>query len=398
LIEDMKRLPAGIWALGFVSLFMDISSEMIHGLLPVFLVTALGASPVMVGLIEGVGEATANFAKIFSGTLSDLTGKRKPLAILGYGLGALSKPFFALAPGPAFVLGARFADRVGKGLRGAPRDALVADLAPPGMAGAAYGLRQSLDSVGAFVGPGLAMVLMWALADNFRAVFWVAVIPGAVAVLILALAVREPPRPAEFAPPPKLDRATLARLPRAFWSVVAAGAVLTLARMSEAFAILRAEDLGLALGLSPMILVVMNIVSSAVTYPVGVLSDRIGRKRLLALGFGALIAAHLTLAAAAGLAAVFLGAALWGLHLALSQGLLSALVADTAPAELRGTAFGLFNLASGAALLAASLAAGALWETIGPEATFLAAAAFAALGLMAFLFAARRRPPPDPEL
>jgi MFS family permease len=390
-LTGMKRLPAGIWALGLVSLCMDISSEMIHGLLPVFLVTTLGASPLLVGLIEGVGEATANFAKVFSGALSDLTGRRKPLAVLGYGLAALSKPLFALAPGPAWVLGARFADRVGKGIRGAPRDALVADLAPEGMAGAAYGLRQSLDNVGAFVGPGLAMLIMWATAENFRAVFWVAVIPATAAVLILLLAVREPPRPAELPPPPKLDRAMLCRLPRAFWTVVAAGALLTLARMSEAFAILRAEDLGLALALSPMILVVMNAVSSVVTYPVGVLSDRIGRRGLLALGFGALIAAHLTLAAASGLAAVFAGAALWGLHLALSQGLLAALVADTAPAELRGTAFGLFNLASGAALLFASLTAGGLWAVIGPEATFLAAAGFAALGLAAFLLAARRK-------
>lgn len=394
----MKRLPTGIWALGLVSLFMDISSEMIHGLLPVFLVTALGASPVMVGLIEGIGEATANVVKVFSGALSDLTGKRKPLAVLGYGLGALSKPFFALAPGPGFVLAARFTDRIGKGIRGAPRDALVADLAPRGMAGAAYGLRQSLDSVGAFLGPGLAMLLMWATAEDFRAVFWLAVIPGVLSVLILLLAVREPPRPAEFAPPPRLDRAALARLPRAFWTVVAAGAVLTLARMSEAFAILRAEDLGLALALSPMILVAMNLVYSAVSYPVGVLSDRIGRRGLLALGFGTLIVAHLTLAAAPGLPAVFAGAALWGLHLALSQGLLAALVADTAPPELRGTAFGLFNLASGAALLAASLAAGTLWAAIGPEATFLAAAAFAGLGLAAFLLAAPRPAPPGPDL
>ncbi|MFN3938389.1 MAG: MFS transporter [Gemmobacter sp.] len=392
----MQRLPGSIWALGFVSLFMDISSEMIHGLLPVFLVVGLGASPLIVGLIEGIGEATANVTKLFSGVLADLTRRRKALAVIGYGLGALSKPVFALAPSAGWVLAARFADRVGKGIRGAPRDALVADLAPPGMVGAAFGLRQAIDNVGAFLGPLLAIALMWVLADDFRTVFWLAAIPGALAVLVLVLAVREPPPAADRPPPPRLDRATLGRLPRLYWLTVGAGAILTLARFTEAFVILRAEDLGLALALSPLILVAVNLVSSALTYPVGVLSDRIGRRGLLAGGFGALIAADLVLATAPGLTAVFAGAALWGLHLALSQGLLAALVADTAPAGLRGTAFGAFNLVNGLALFLASVIAGALWAAYGPAVTFWAGAGLATLGLGAFLIAGRaaRRPAP----
>jgi MFS family permease len=389
----MPRLPGSIWALGLVSLFMDVSSEMIHGLMPVFLVVVLGASPIIVGLIEGVAEATANIVKLFSGMLSDLTRRRKALAVAGYALAALSKPVFALAGSPAWVLGARFADRVGKGIRAAPRDALVADLAPPGMVGAAFSLRQAIDNVGALLGPLLAMALMWAFADDFRLVFWLAVIPAGIAVAILVLAVREPPPATALPRAPRLDRATLARLPRLYWLTVGAGAVLTLARFSEAFVILRAEDLGLALALSPLILVTVNIVSSVVTYPVGVLSDRIGRRGLVACGFGVLVVADVVLAAAQGLAAVFAGAALWGLHLALTQGLLAALVADSAPAALRGTAFGAFNLASGLALLAASVLAGALWQALGPAATFWAGAMLVLLGLAAFLAAARGTPP-----
>ncbi|MDO8267175.1 MAG: MFS transporter [Moraxellaceae bacterium] len=188
------RLPAAIWALGFVSLLMDISSEMIHSLLPVFMVTVLGTSMWAVGLIEGAAEATALIVKVFSGVLSDYWGKRKPLAVLGYGLGAASKPLFALATTSGMVLAARLIDRVGKGMRGAPRDALVADLAPPGMRGAAFGLRQSLDTVGAFVGPLLAMGLMLLWANDFRAIFWVAMVPGFLAVALLLFGVQEPER------------------------------------------------------------------------------------------------------------------------------------------------------------------------------------------------------------
>jgi len=376
-------LPKSIWALGFVSMFMDISSEMVHSLLPVFLVTVLGASAATVGLIEGIGEATASISKLFSGWLSDWLGKRKALTVIGYGLGALSKPLFALAPTAAWVLAARFSDRVGKGIRGAPRDALVGDLAPPGLRGAAYGLRQSLDTVGAFAGPLLAMALMALLADDFRLVFWIAVVPGAIAVAILVLSVRDPPaaRPPGDAQAP-IRWADLARLGSLFWGVVVVGTVLTLARFSEAFLILRAESAGLPLALVPLVLVVMNVVYAASAYPMGALSDRHDRRPVLTAGFLVLILADLVLAFAPGIWTVMIGIALCGLHMGMTQGLLAALVADAAPIELRGSAFGLFNFASGVALLLASVIAGLLWELIGSSATFLAGAAFAAIGLV----------------
>ena len=392
-LATRAKLPGSIWALGFVSLFMDISSEMIHSLLPVFLVVVLGASAATVGFIEGVAEATASLTKLLSGGLSDRLGKRKALTAVGYALGAISKPFFALAPTPALVLAARFTDRVGKGIRGAPRDALVSDLAPPGLRGAAYGLRQSLDTIGAFVGPLLALSLMAAFADDFRRVFWLAVIPALAAVAILLFGVHEPTvtRPVRTGPGP-IRWGELARAGRLFWGVVAVGAILTLARFSEAFLILRAEGAGLPTRLVPLVLVIMNVVYAASAYPIGALSDRLDRWKLLGSGFAILIAADLVLAFAPGLWTVMIGVALWGLHMGMTQGLMAALVADAAPAALRGTAFGIFHLASGVALLMASLIAGLLWDRVGPHATFLAGVVFTTLGLVGAVTLSRRRP------
>jgi MFS family permease len=391
----LAALPRTVVVVGLVSLLMDTSSELIHSLLPVFLVGVLGASAAVVGLIEGIGEATAAIAKVFSGVLSDRAGRRKPLTAAGYGLAALSKPLFALASTPGLVLLARFIDRVGKGIRGAPRDALIADVTPPAARGAAYGLRQALDSVGAVLGPLLALLLMLLYAGDFRAVFWWAVVPGALAFLLVLFAVHEPPsaqpRPRPQANPLRL--AELRHLSRAFWGTVAAGVVFTLARFSEAFLVLRADDAGLPPALLPLVMVGMNVVYAALAAPAGALSDRIGRRRLLLLAMGLLVAADVALALpAGGLIAVFIGVGLWGAHLAFSQGLLSALVADTGPADRRGTAFGVFNLATGVALLAASALAGVLWEAVGPSATFLAGAAFAIAA--ALLLTALPRPRP----
>ena len=376
------RLPAGIWALGFVSLLMDVSSEMIHSLLPVFMVTVLGASMLTVGLIEGVAEATALMVKVFSGALSDYWGKRKPLAVLGYGLGALSKPLFALATAIEPVLMARLLDRVGKGIRGAPRDALVADIAPPAMRGAAFGLRQSLDTVGAFIGPLLAMGLMLLWANDFRAVFWVAVVPAVLAVVVLLVGVREPARPPATVRGNPIRRDMLRRLSRAYWWVVAIGAVFTLARFSEAFLVLRAVQGGLALAWTPLVLVGMNLVYALGAYPFGKLADRMSHRQLLAWGLLALILADALLAWSNHWAWVWAGISLWGLHLAMTQGLLATMVAHTAPAELRGTAFGFFNLMSGIAMLLASVLAGLLWDQYGASLTFIAGAVFSTLALL----------------
>jgi len=386
-----RRIPSGIWALGFVSLLMDVSSEMIHALLPVYLVVGLGATALAVGIIEGIAEATAAITKIFSGALSDRIGRRKELAALGYGLAAFTKPVFPLAPTIAWLVAARFIDRVGKGIRGAPRDALVADLSPPELRGASFGLRQTLDTVGAFLGPLLAIGLMGLFADDFVAVFWVAVVPAFLSFGLIVLAVHEPARPAgarRVRHP--LSRAELGLLGRAYWWVVGVAALFTLARFSEAFLILRAESAGLPLMLVPAVLVVMNIAYAASAYPVGALSDRVDRVRLLMVGLGLLIAADLALAFAPGLGGIACGVVLWGLHMGFTQGLLAALVADAVPAELRGTAYGMFNLVTGLAMLAASVIAGALWDWVGPAWTFLAGAAFAA-ATIAGLVPVRRR-------
>lgn len=377
-----RAAPRTVWALGFVSLLMDVSSEMIHGLLPAFLVGTLGASAVALGMIEGVTEATASVVKVFSGWLSDRLGKRKLLALFGYALGALSKPLFPLAGDPFHLLVARFIDRVGKGIRGAPRDALVADVTPPAIRGAAYGLRQALDTVGAITGPLVAIALMALLANDIRAVMWWSLVPGLMAVAALALFVREPEKHVmqrEGGPPVRIS--ALGRLGGGYWLVIAVAAVFHLARFSEAFLILKAQDVGLSLGMTPIVLVVMSLVYAVVSTPAGDLSDSIGRRVVLAAGLVALVAADVVLASAHSVAGALIGAALWGLHMGLSQGLLSALVADHAPAGLRGTAFGVFGLSTGVAVLAASTIAGELWEHLGPSATFATGAVFAGLAL-----------------
>jgi MFS family permease len=390
-------LPAGIWALGLVSMFMDISSELIHSLLPVFMATVLGASMTTIGLVEGVAEATAAITKIFSGTISDYLGKRKLLAALGYGLAAVTKPIFPLAPTIGWVFAARFMDRIGKGIRGAPRDALVADIAPCNLRGAAYGLRQSLDSIGALMGPLAAVVLMVWLANDIRAVLWVAVAPAFIAVALLVFGVHDPERTevsSGIRSPVTFTDAM--RLPRRYWLIVLLGAVFTLARFSEAFLVLRAQSVGLTLGYVPLVLVVMNVFYTATAYPAGVAADRHRQRILLIAGLAMLVAADLVLAAAASPLLAFIGAALWGMHMGLTQGLFTKLVADTAPEKFRGTAFGIFNLVSGGGLLLASVVAGMLWSTFGAAVTFLAGAAFAMVavcGLLAF----RRKPHPFQE-
>ena len=386
-------IPRGIWVLGFVSMLMDISSEMVHSLLPMFLVGSLGVSVLVVGLIEGLAEATALIVKVFSGSLSDYLGKRKGLAVLGYALGALSKPLFALSSGAGLVITARLIDRVGKGIRGAPRDALVADIAPPEVRGAAFGLRQSLDTVGAFTGPLLAVGLMLLWANDFRAVFWVAVIPGLLSVLLLMVGVTEPERHADAPRTNPINRANMRRLSAAYWWVVGIGAVFTLARFSEAFLVLRAQQLGVAMAWVPLVMVAMNLVYAASAYPFGWLSDRVSHSRLLVAGLLVLILADAVLAVSTDWVSLLIGVALWGVHMGMTQGLLATMVADTAPADLRSSAFGLFNLVSGVAMLVASVVAGWLWETQGASFTFVGGGVFAVLALL--VLGLRPQPPAE---
>jgi MFS family permease len=389
-VSDVTRIPAGVWVLGFVSLLMDVSSEMIHSLLPVFMVTGLGASALVVGIVEGIAEATALIVKVFSGALSDFLGRRKALTVAGYGLAALSKPLFALATTVNVVLAARFMDRVGKGIRGAPRDALIADLTPASIRGAAYGLRQSLDTIGAFLGPLLAIALMIAFAGDFQSVFWVAALPAVLSVGLLMVGIRESER-AVGAPQPvnPLRASVLRTLPAAFWWVVLAGGVFTLARFSEAFLLLRTQEQGLPDAYAPAVLVLMNLVFALTAYPMGRLADRINPMRLLGAGLAVLVGADLAIAWSESLAVTAVGVGLWGLHMGMTQGVLAAMVAASAPDHLRGTAFGMFNLIAGVAMLIASILAGWLWDHFGSAMTFYGGAGFAVAAFTLFLVGPR---------
>lgn len=379
--STLRQIPRGIWVLGFVSLFMDISSEIIHSLLPLFMVTSLGMSAFSVGLIEGAAEATALIVKIFSGALSDYFGKRKGLALFGYSLGAFTKPIFALASGAGLILTARLLDRVGKGIRGAPRDALVADISPPRLRGASFGLRQSLDTIGAFLGPLLAVGFMILWQNDFRAVFWLAVIPGILSVLLLLFGVKEPPHKDNHTRKNPINRGNLKRLGSPYWWVVGIGAIFTLARFSEAFLVLRAQQTGVPLAFVPLVMVAMNLIYSASAYPFGKLSDRMSHTKLLGYGIVVLSLADILLAASSHWAMVLVGVGLWGMHMGMSQGLLAAMVADTSPEDLRGTAYGFFNLISGLAMLVASGLAGFLWEKFGASFTFMGGILFCVLSL-----------------
>lgn len=382
-----KAVPGGVWALGFVSMLMDISSEMIHALLPIYMVTVLGTSALSVGFIEGIAEAVASITKVFSGAVSDRLGKRKVLAVCGYGLGVLTKPVFPLAGTLGWLVGARFVDRIGKGVRGAPRDALVADITPAELRGAAFGLRQTLDTIGAFLGPLLAIGLMWLTADSFQSVFWIAVIPAFLAVFVLIVYVKDPAPGALKKDAKKvLKWRDLVKLGNDYWWVAGVGGVFALARFSEAFLILRAEAVGIEIMWTPIVLVLMSLAFSLSAYPAGALSDRINRITVLGIGLGLLIAADLVIALVPGLPGLLVGVVLWGLHMGFTQGLFAALIADSAPVELRGTAFGMFNLLTGIALFIASVLAGLLWDVVGFQGTFLVGAGFAvltAVGLVA---------------
>lgn len=380
--KNLSSLPSGIWMLGFVSLLMDISSEMIHSLLPLFMVGTLGSSALMVGIVDGLAESAALIVKIFSGALSDYLGKRKGLAVIGYAMGAMAKPLFALTPTMGIVLTARLIDRIGKGIRGAPRDALVADIAPPSLRGAAFGLRQSLDTVGAFLGPLIAIGLMLVWDNDFRAIFWVATIPGVMAVGLLLFGVKEPKQHwgEKRSNPIRLEN--LKRLGPEYWGVVLIGAALTLARFSESFLVLRAEQGAIPLALVPLIMVAMNLVYAVTAYPFGKLSDLVSHRKLLAWGLLVLVAADLVLASNTHWAALLVGVIFWGIHMGMTQGLLAAMIADQAPEDSRGTAFGFFNLVTGVSMLVASTLAGLLWDQFGASATFYAGALFSVVALM----------------
>lgn len=380
--RPLNSIPATVWVLGVVSLLMDISSEMVQTLLPFYLVSGLGASAVFVGFVEGLAVAIATVTKLFSGILADRMVQRKPLAVLGYGLGAVSKLIFPLATSIGWIVAAKAVDRVGKGIRGTPRDALIADVTPPDLRGASFGLRKSLDTVGGFVGPLVAIGLMILLAGDVLTIYWIAVIPAFLAVLLLIVGVREPKAPYEAKAGRLPHLADIVRLNGAVWMVIGAASLLTLARFSEAFLLLKSQEAGFAPAWIPITMVIMHAVYGLTAYPVGALSDRIGRSWLLIASLFVLVAAYGTLAYAESVSIFIAGIVLWGLHMGLSQGLLATLIADTAPKHLKGTAFGVFNLITGIVVLIGNIAAGWIWDSYGSGATFLTGAALSTVTVL----------------
>ncbi|OJU12180.1 MAG: MFS transporter [Caulobacterales bacterium 68-7] len=376
----MSRIsvPRTVWVLGVVSLLMDVSSEMIQALLPIYMVVSLGASAALIGLVEGFSVAVATAVKFGAGFVSDRVSRPKWLAVAGYGLAALSKPIFPLAASVEGVLIAKGVDRIGKGIRTAPRDALVAAVTPKEIRGRAYGLRKSLDTVGGFVGPLLAIGLMALLAGNIKQVFWLASIPAFFAIALLVLGVSDPPRGDEAGKAPPSLKGAL-KLDTATWSMIVLTAVIGLARFSEAFLVMKGLDVGVPESYAPAAIILLHIVFGLAAFPVGALSDRIGRGSLLLLSLAFLAAADVVLAVSTGQIAYYSGVALWGLHMGFSQGLLMTLIADAAPAHLRGSAFGLFSLISGLIALVGNVAAGLLWDSYGPQATFAVGAALSVL-------------------
>ena len=385
-VSGRPPIPRNVWILGFISLFMDLSSEIYHALLPAFITIALGLPATALGAIDGIAEATANFSKLFSGRFSDRSLKRKPWVMAGYGIAAVSKPLFPLAASAPAVMTARFFDRIGKGIRGAPRDAMLADESPPEIRGRAFGLRQTLDTIGALAAPLVAIGLMALFAGNIRSVFWIAIIPAAISFLLAALALREPEQ--HLAP---LKRspffAGFRDLNKDTKRLLQVGFLFTLARFSESFLILKGIEVGLSGALSPLTLAMFNLAFVVLAYPAGALSDKMSPRAIIMVGIIVLIAGNLIFATTSGFSGLTLGAILWGAHMAMTQGIFSRMIADSAPEHLRATSFGAFWFVTGFATILASLGAGWLWDREGSSAVFLmsaaiAAAAFAMLSLL----------------
>jgi len=395
LVARPGSFPTTVCVLGCVSLLMDVSSEMVQTLLPLYLVSGLGLSAISIGMIEAIAIGTATLTKLFAGVFSDLVGSRKGLVVLGYGLGGVGKRFFPLADGIGAIVGARFIDRVGRGIRSAPRDALIADSAPPDKRGACFGLRESLDTVGGFLGPLIAVLVMLLSGGDYKLVFWLAVIPAVLAVVVLMVGINE--KTSRSKPADRQTAMNLLRLAptlgRGFWFVMMAAAILMMARFSEAFLLLQATEIGIAASYVPLVLVLMHLVYGFCAYPVGVLSDRIGRRGLLIGSVVILGAADLILASVPGMAGYLIGIALWGMHMGMSQGLLATLIADHAPDKLRGTAFGVFNLICGVALMVGNLIAGVVWDQIGTYMTFMVVAGFCGLSVIILCFVIKRAEP-----
>ncbi|OYV74113.1 MAG: MFS transporter [Gemmatimonadetes bacterium 21-71-4] len=388
--ESPHRLGRNVVALGLVSFFTDVSSEMIYPLLPLFLTMTLGASAAFVGAIEGTAESISALLKLASGWWSDRVGARKPFVLVGYVIASVTRPLIAIAQSATQVLAIRVGDRVGKGLRNSPRDALIADSVDPSIRGRAYGFQRAWDNAGAMVGPLVAFGLLQWEGLTMRHVFWLALVPGAIAVAVVIWGVREvPKRVASSGAPLDLSQPMGGR----FWAFMAVIFVFTLGNSTDAFLLLRARQLGVPISLMPIIWALLNGVKTVTNTPGGALSDRIGRKPTLVIGWLFYAAVYLAFAHASRQWHAWALFAVYGLYFGFSEGAERALVSDVVPAERRGTAFGWFNLAVGLGALPASLIFGEIWDHVGPGAAFTLGASLAlaaAVGIVLVAPATRR--------
>jgi MFS family permease len=406
-LEMSARLPRTVWLLGTVSFFADVSGDMIYPLLPLFVVAVLGASATELGGIEGIATAVVAVLAAYAGVRSDRFRRRLPWVRWGYGLPVAGKAILAVAFGWPMVLLGRIVDRVGKGLRSAPRDALIVDVTEPTTRGRAFGLHRALDSAGAIVGVVVSAILLWWLsgtptttvegspvidAGPFRVIFAVAAALGVVAVL-LTLLVREPPH--ESAATPQSVGHAAARLPRSYWLALAMLIVFAFANSSDAFLLLRASDVGLSPWAVVLAYAVYNVVYTLASYPAGAMSDRYGRWRVIAIGWALYAIAYAGFAVATP-STTWLLFAIYGLCMALTDGVGKALLADHAPPEHRGRALGIFYLATGVTTIASSVTAGLLWDRVSPSAPFWLGAAMAIVALAILPLAARATRPRDP--
>nr|WP_200892490.1 MFS transporter [Aliterella atlantica] len=387
-LPNLPPLPRQVWVLGWVSLLMDIGSKMIQSVLPLFLVSMLGASLVTVGAIEGIAEVTAAGLKVGSGLISDRGGQhRKWSAVLGYGFSALMIPLYPIATSPGWILAARMGDRMGKGIRVAPRNALVADATPEHQRGAAYGLRYTLDTIGALLGPIVATILLAVSRQNTRLVFWAAMIPAFLAVGLLIWGIQAPP----FAQPSSKSKASglrwqsLQQLGVNYWHLVVVVCLFNLGNSSDAFLLLKAKDVGISFTAVPLVLTAIHAGSAVSAYPAGWLSDRLSRRNVFLVGLGLFALTYGGLAIARQPWQVWLLLGLYGLYQGITQGVLLAMVAATITPMSRGTAFSFLSLVAGFSLLLASLLAGWLWQQIGSWAAFGLGSASAIAAILYFI-------------
>ena len=379
-MKEVLGFPRNVFVLGIVSLFMDVSSEMIYPLIPLYLSNVLHASKTSIGVIEGIAESTASILKVFSGWLSDRVGKRKALIFWGYGISVFSRPILATAGSWVHVLIYRFTDRFGKGVRTAPRDAIIADSTRKEILGKAFGFHRSMDTVGAVIGPGIAFALMGIFHDSFQTVFWISMIPGLLAVATIAIFVRDVKGPGGDERP----RISLRGVDRRFKIFLLIAALFTLGKTSDAFLVLRAQDLGVKAGAIPLLYLSFNVVSAALSTPAGMLADRVGKRKVILASYLFFSLIFVGFAFSTGPLHAWLLFGAYGVFVAMNEGVQRAYVATIIKPEIKATSYGVYHTVVGLAALPSGIIGGVLWQHIAPQALFYYGAAMSFLSCILF--------------